>query len=276
MFAGILPNDWSNVVEGDSSALREDEKFQTLAGSTGEEKLKNFVVNNLGVITKYILIAVAILFLMISAVELVLNAGNEENITNAKKNIGWSLLAFAVIGLAGKASEALDPSTNTTSETILKPDLVNTTLQYPINFLALSAGIIAFLFLAFSAVKMITAQGDETIIGEQKEHILWSFVGLVIILLADSVVRNIFRPTKTVVGQGEASLVLQEVVGVINFITIFAAIGAVGAFVVGGIMYVSSFGNDEATDKAKSLMKSAAIGLVIVLMSYTFVSVFVQ
>lgn len=55
---------------------------------------------------------------------------------------------------------------------------------------------------------------------------------------------------------------------VINWILSLAAVLALLALVVGGVMYIVSFGNDQRTQSAKKIIISAIIGLVIIGVSF--------
>jgi len=58
------------------------------------------------------------------------------------------------------------------------------------------------------------------------------------------------------------------------FTFVFGAAGVVFVvlFLVGGVQYLTSAGNEEASTKAKKLLLDAVIGLVIVLVSYAAAS----
>lgn len=55
---------------------------------------------------------------------------------------------------------------------------------------------------------------------------------------------------------------------IFNFVIVIAGIIFVVLFLVGGIQYLTSAGNEEASGKAKKLLVDAIIGLVIVLVAY--------
>jgi len=58
----------------------------------------------------------------------------------------------------------------------------------------------------------------------------------------------------------------------ITFILAFAAAIAVLFLIIGGILYMTSGGNDEKIKKAKSMIFSAIIGVVVILLSFIIVN----
>lgn len=62
----------------------------------------------------------------------------------------------------------------------------------------------------------------------------------------------------------------------VNFILPYLAVAAFAAFVYAGILYVTAYGNDEQLGKAKKIMIYAAIGLIIVILSYSIVNLLTE
>lgn len=58
---------------------------------------------------------------------------------------------------------------------------------------------------------------------------------------------------------------------IIGWLSGFAASLALLAIVVGGIMYVVSFGDENRTRKAKSIIVWAIIGLIVILLAYAVI-----
>lgn len=73
----------------------------------------------------------------------------------------------------------------------------------------------------------------------------------------------------TAPGVSQAQNFLENLV---NILASFGGILATGALVWGGIMYVTSSGNLQNIDKAKTIIKYAAIGLVVILVAAIIVN----
>jgi hypothetical protein len=64
------------------------------------------------------------------------------------------------------------------------------------------------------------------------------------------------------------------VIKYVNFALPYLALAAFLGFVYAGFLYVTAYGNDEQTGKAKKVMTYAVIGIVLVILSYSIVQVF--
>lgn len=72
---------------------------------------------------------------------------------------------------------------------------------------------------------------------------------------------------------GGASTVSQLILTIINIILALAGLIAVLILIIGGFRYVTSFGNEEAVEKAKKMIINAVIGIVIIILSFVIVRV---
>ena len=70
--------------------------------------------------------------------------------------------------------------------------------------------------------------------------------------------------------------VAELVIKLINFALPYLALGAFIAFIVAAFLYVTNFGDEEQTQKAKKIMIWALVGILIVIASYTIVQFFTE
>lgn len=268
--AGMLPSGWEKPALQNGISQLPNPK-----GTTGIQKLRNLVVDNIAVTIRYLLISVTILFFTYNALELVLNAGENKPLETAKKNIGFSILGFATIGLASIFADAFDPARH--AGTLIDVQGVWAGFRYPINYILLIVGGLATLSLAISAFKLATSHGDKDTVGKEKKNIGWALGGLVLAVSIETIITKVFYPTgKSTLGTSEIVAAAGELSGALNFFLIFVGAAAVFGFIAGGIMYVAAFGDDDGTGKAKKIMKTSLIGLVIIMVSYSFVATFAQ
>jgi len=61
-----------------------------------------------------------------------------------------------------------------------------------------------------------------------------------------------------------------------NIIISIGGILTVLAFVIGGLMYITSAGNNNQTDKAKKVLTAATIGLILIISARAILGVFVK
>lgn len=63
------------------------------------------------------------------------------------------------------------------------------------------------------------------------------------------------------------------IISVINLMLFFAGMVAVVFIIVGGYWYITSAGNEEQAEKGKGAMVNAIIGIVVIVLSWTLISV---
>jgi hypothetical protein len=114
---------------------------------------------------------------------------------------------------------------------------------------------------------------DEGQIGEIKKRILYSIIGLVLLISVRPII-DVF----TVNGE----LTMPNVRGTIaivakwlNFILGFIGVFAVVSMIYAGIQMIIHFGDDTQIENAKKTMTAAAIGLVLAFSSWVIVYYFI-
>ena len=139
----------------------------------------------------------------------------------------------------------------------------------------------ALIYLIFSGAQMILSLGDEETLKKQRQAILWIGVGFLAIAFNEVIINEVifsrmFKLDETKVYFLQNSVRgIQEIVAVIKFILKFAAVIAFSVFVIGGGNFIFSFGNDERIELGKKMIFDAAIGLVVILISFVLVSTLV-
>lgn len=71
--------------------------------------------------------------------------------------------------------------------------------------------------------------------------------------------------------QGEDSL-REMILRFVNFFLFFLGLVATAFVIMGGFLYVTSRGDDQAVEKAKKILIFAAIGILIVLVSFALIN----
>src|SRR3989344_349159 len=135
--------------------------------------------------------------------------------------------------------------------------------------------VISIIFIVIGAILYITSAGDEKRITTAKAAITASMIGLAIGVAAPSFLKEIYiilkptgsLPTAVVAAPSIATIALNTLnflLGVVGVITIIM-------LVVGGIMYLTSAGNENKIDTAKKIVKWSIVGIAITLAALVFV-----
>lgn len=257
--------------EGYDSALTENIVMRIGDGLRGnnQSRLSSIFRGNLLRTINRVLGALAIVYIVFIGVKYVLAMGDDEKMGNYKTQFAWLILGLAMISIAEFAGfELLDPSGGNdilSAETELKfmdkvRDIVRY-FEYAAGALMLINAILAGYHLIMSGEK------DETI-SQEKSFLKSLLLGSGFILMAEVIVRVLsFRdaPERT------TEILVSEVAGIVNFALSFIAILAMAMLALASLYYVISFGDEDQTTRAKRMIKTSLIGVVISSASYVLV-----
>lgn len=141
---------------------------------------------------------------------------------------------------------------------------------------------LAIVFIVIGAILYIFSSGDEGRIKMAKGAVTAAVVGLALAIAAPAFLKEIYNILAVTdqesidalnsVG-GTTALTLAEIVmNVLNFLLSIAGTLAIVMLIVGGLMYLTSAGNEKQVDTGKSIFKSAVIGIAIVMAAMIIVS----
>ena len=261
-------------------------------GDTSEQILDNLIRGLIGNLRE-IIAALAIAFLVISGFLMVTAQGNEDVITTQKRNILWAVIGLSLLSMGENIIEIFKFNEETgvfrnffTDPQTMQDRIYKFDVQVDIilTFLRYIIGSIAVLFIVRSASKMIVAGYKEDVTTEEKKTIWAILIGLMVIVTADFTIRNVLykiRPYAQVSQTGEDIRVnvqdgIDQIVGITNFIVMFAGPLAVLMLIVGGILYATSAGDDEKMNRAKKLIVNTLLGVIIIYFAYALVATFIS
>lgn len=224
---------------------------------------------------KYLVGGIAVLFAIVSGIKLI-TAGTkiDEVSEKEKENLKYIIYGLILIIIAdqlvtkvffGDHGECMESASNAEACSKVGDSLVTGIYSFILAILA----TVAVFVIVIAAFRMITAFGNEETVGKEKKRIGLSVVGLIIAAVGEFAVKGIIFPKGGTKGIDVAKA-QQLVYSFTNFVSSFIATGALLMLVYGGYMYVVSAGNDEQTGKAKKIIVSALIGIVIGLLAYAF------
>ena len=262
---------------GDKTEL-ENYNVNTHADASTHDGAKNITSAIFFVIDfmKYVAGTLAVLMLIINALHL-LAAGkeSEEKVTKEKAFLKYALMGLVLIFVAeeaivlsffGEEGEVLRNEEQVVEFAQQGADLIKGIYTFVEVFLA----SIAVFMMVYSGFQVLVAAGSDETVTAAKKRIVISSIGLVIVGLAETVVKDVIFVDQ---GDGVDSDRGREIiVGLTNFLSSMMAVIAVLAFVYAGFLYILNFGNDEMTGKAKKIMLGGIIGLVLAAAAFANVS----
>lgn len=144
-------------------------------------------------------------------------------------------------------------------------------------------GTACVVLVIYAGVTWMTAQGNADKIDTAKKTMANAAIGLVIVLSSYSIVQyfggelysatgtglgvDLFNAEQAGLGSGQNPDVLVGTVGAL--IVGIMSLVAVVMVMVGGVMWMTSAGNEDRVDTAKKIMRAAFIGLAILLSAYS-------
>jgi len=210
--------------------------------------------------------------------------GKEDEIENSKKGLIYIAIAFAITSMSQDLARIFDLSDGTIigdpQDLLSRVRLFDKQLEIVITFIKYTIGTFATIMVIRSAIKLITAGGNEEETSTHRKGILYSAGGLVLIFVADVFINKVFYKINKDVYSGitgvnpgvDAKEGVEQLAGITNFIVSFIGPVAILMLIVGGLMYATASGNDEQMDKAKRLVFTTIIAIIIIYGAFALVS----
>lgn len=209
-------------------------------------------------------LAIAIVVLMVAIFTMIVESGDEGKVKDSRMAFVYTLIGGIVVSLVSIVVPAISPAGNANG-IIVEQSAITDAIETAIFFLLALLKIAIILNVVVQGFRLIASRGEQDQIDRAKKRLIATFIGAIIVLLADEVVSYI-NPS------GSDSLAL-EFVGLANYLLTFVAVIAVMLIVIAGIMYILSA--DEALkDRAKTIIKVAVLAIVVILVSYPLVASF--
>lgn len=252
--------------------VEDDEAHRRALDIEGISTLQTVIFQMIDVV-KYMLGSLAVLVMAILGIRLTVSTKSEEKITEAKTHLTYLLIGFVLIMIAdyfvanvlyGAEGEVL--ATEESARFFSRQGSLE--LQRIYTGVETFVGVIAVLVIIINGFRMVVSAGEE--IDVQKKAIMWAVVGLVIIGIAELVIKDIIFAE-----QGSTLNIprgIDLIVTLTNFITGFVAFLSVALIVYAGIQFVISFVSEGSNDKGKKALLAAIIGMVVVAGSYALTS----
>lgn len=213
------------------------------------------------------LISSLFLFLTITTVVLLISASFADLAAAQPKDVGTALSEINKTSqlpgfeASGHADSSYEPGAGGITSAIL----------YVVDLFKYLIGTIAVLVIISGGVRLITAgKNIDDIAEKQKENIKYAAFGLLTIILADEMIKQVFFGEQGEIFRSQADIQMaaesgtEQLMGVVNFLEIFVGVLAVLMIIVAGFRRVVSAGNEDAITKSNKSITWALGGLVLV------------
>lgn len=254
-------------------------------GATSAENTLEFIFRDeVALVINIVVGAVALIWISILATKFISSQGEEEKITNYKKQFGFIILGlllvsvaeFAAFNLANPVNNIVDPDRGT--QNVFIDDLYSR-IDILVTFFQFIVGGAILIVGGMSAYNMVTSGHKEEKQQSEKTFFKAFILGTVTILLSEIIVRVVALETRTgleISPMEGVNVGIVEITGIINFILTFIAIAAFILFMFGVFSFIISFGREEQASKAKKMIIYSIVTIILAIISYTLTSYIVS
>lgn len=148
---------------------------------------------------------------------------------------------------------------------------ISSIIFYILDFVKYLVGGIVVFFIVIGAIQIIVQGGDvEEIYKKQKNNILWSVVGLFLIMISDGVIKNVFYGERGEFLQDEASakLFAQQGANTLRgiYTTAEVIVGAVAVLFIifHAVRMIAVSQTEDEVGKSRKAIAYAAVGLAVI------------
>lgn len=239
----------------------------------GESQL-NAVILAVTKVLRNLLGGIAVIWIVIAGIRMVMASGNEEKIKEQKSSIIYAVIGLVIILLLERLIVIIYGIPGVERSLLERPEGLSEEILGLVSFIKALIGSIAIFMIMISGIRTIATVGEEEKITEQHRSILWIIVGIIIIVVNQVFVENLYiRP----VGQEEIEVSNVEniiaVIGkVLQFTLGFVGLIAFAALIYGAASMITNYGNDESVEKGKKIIKNAIIGIIVIISAFAIVS----
>jgi hypothetical protein len=275
--ATFIKNNFDYLVDANKVPNEHGKRLISEMAYQGESQL-HAVVLAVAKVFRNLMGSIAIVFIVVSGILMVFAQGDEAKITEQKRSITYAIIGLVVILIIERMVSAIYgvPGGENAVLTTASATQVDIEIYGLISYIKAILGAVAIFMIVLSGIRTVTSQGEEEKVTTQRKAILWTIVGLGLILVNQVVVENIFiKPVRENAGQIQKTnidTILGAFGRVTQFILGFVGLVAFAALIYGGASMVANFGNDEAVAKAKKIITNAIVGIIIILSAFAIVS----
>ncbi|MCD5382965.1 hypothetical protein LR002_02480 [Candidatus Gracilibacteria bacterium] len=283
IFAGdnILEIQFSNSDAGLVNSFSREQGIEMEKRGDGADSLQIAIMRIVEVLVKFMGFF-AFIYLFYTGISLVIN-GSADELAAAKSKILWTIAALLMTFLieplvrtvffGGSGTQKAGEILNSTGSAVDAAKIGVLQIEGLIGYIETFVILIALVMMIKSAVSMIFAHDSEVKLKEQKDTILWTGIGLVVILFSKTLVYfGVYG--NGVTGEGrDMGKVVAEVSGLLNYILGFLASIAVAMIIYGGAKMI--FSGEEEAQEGKAIIKNVIIGSIIISVAYVLVTTLV-
>lgn len=278
----VIP--FSNTDAGLDLVKRTDDKVVESAPDRGAEALVE-IMTTAFYYMKIFLGIFAIVWIVWAGFYGVTTAGSgEKEIESAKKMVIYAILGLITMLLIepfildivyGGGGNGVSYQKTSFNDLVAASKNLRIQVDGMVMFAKTILVFVAMAYVIYAGVKMMFSAGESDGVKTAKGMFLPIIFGIFIILfneiIIDLVIYDIIFDGNKVQFSPDSQNALEfvrQLVGVLQYFLQFVGLLLFLYFLYGGFLYIASFGDSGAADKAKKIFKNAFIGMVILVLSF--------
>jgi hypothetical protein len=257
------------------------------SGVSGQKLAIDLILRGLGYV-KILTAVIGVLMITLQGVMLIKASGNSEELTKVKTSLTYIIIAFILISMGQDLAKIFDMSSgsllSSPSEMIKHVQIFDKQVEVIITFIKYFIGAVATLNLVIAGINMGLQGSKEETVEKEKKKIYVSLAGLLIIIIGQTAIEKVFYVTDKQAYSGvtgvnpsmSISAGISQVVGITNFVISFMGVLCVLMLVYAAFLYALSGGNEEQTGKAKKILLTTFVGMLVVFGAFALVSTIIS
>lgn len=248
-----------------------DVKTFAPTSQSGEELAVSFILNAIRIV-RNVVGGVALIMGVLYGVRLVISRGQEEVINQQKKNFLWALMGFMILIISENVARIFNPEFATTDQ-LVDFGAARDQLRDIVNYIKWLLGSVIVLMFTISSVRMIASRGEDEEITKQKRNMTFSFIGMLVILLANNIVNAIYvvnEPSEATAAGAQTAVT--EITSLVRLILIFLGPIAIAFTIYAGFLYLTALDNEERANKGRRMIVYGVVAIVLIYGAYAIVN----
>lgn len=225
-----------------------------------------FFVNQFKIPLQLAFFGVATFFLFLNAATMVLYSHDESMMGQAKSGIIYAIFGGVAVAAAQYVAAAIAPGT----AYFVKPGLIDPVVANVLNYALAGVSLALIVNIIIQAFRLLSSQGGQEYVDRARKRLIYSIVGAFLVTLVVPIL-NAATPLEGG-GTGLGALI-NEGIGLANFLLTLVGAGAVLAIIIAGILLIISI-DESLKEKAKALIKTSIVVIAVILISYALIAAF--
>lgn len=231
----------------------------------GAAGLVTYLLSKVVTILQVGFVAAAVFYLFTAARWMVMFPEQEEMVRQGRSTFIYTIAGAAVVSLATWIANAFAPDLSPEADIVVNMDPLNDSFDNVLFFFRMILSILLVVNIVIQGMRLVVSQGESDQVEKAKKRLIQGFIGVGLVMLAN-VITVAVNPEA-----GQISDLARQIAGIANYLITILGFMAVVTIIIAGVLLILSV-QDSLKDKAKTIIKTAVMALVAVIVSYALIN----